>query len=308
MSLFRTILLWSSENQWLKQNLPRYGFIKKAVKKFMPGESSEDAVNAAKKLAQYNINAVFTKLGENITSLLEAHQTTEHYLFLLDCIEKEKLNAEVSVKLTQIGFDLSLEETYKNITSILKKSASLNKIVWIDMEGSSYTQATIDFYKRIYAEHKNAGLCLQAYLHRTESDLLGLTGKGSNIRLVKGAYKEPDTVAFRQKSKTDENYFKLALILLNKIKSDGIHTAFATHDLNLVKKIFDEAARIGVSNNQIEIQMLYGIRSFDQKMLAADNKRIRVLISYGESWYAWYLRRLAERPANTWFVFKNIFK
>jgi proline dehydrogenase len=308
VSLFRTFLLWSSENNWLKHNLPRYGFIKKAVKKFMPGESAEEALNAAKVLRDFNVPVVFTKLGENITSLLEAHQTTEHYLDLLSSIDSKNIDGEISVKLTQIGFDLSVEETYKNISAIVSKSADLGKLVWIDMEGSAYTQATIDFYNRLRKEHNNVALCIQAYLYRTEKDLIGLLANGANIRLVKGAYKEPESIAFKQKNSVNENYFKLALILLNKMKSSDIKAAFATHDLLLADKILAETERMNIPKSKFEIQMLFGIRTYDQKLFAAQNKPVRVLISYGKSWYAWYLRRLAERPANTWFVIKNIFK
>lgn len=307
MSLFRNILLWCSENNWLKSNLPRYGFVKKAVKKFMPGESSLEALNAAKNLQRHHIPTVFTKLGENITSLLEASATTGHYIKLLEDIEKEKIDSEVSVKLTQIGFDLSVEETFKNLSKITAKSASLGKMVWIDMERSGYTQASIDFYKRILAEYPNTGLCIQAYLYRSEKDITGLIELKGNIRLVKGAYKESETTAIKLKKSVDENYYKLACILLKGVKEKKIRAAFATHDLGLIERISAEALRTGVTKEQYEFQMLYGIRSNDQKLMTEKGIRLRTLISYGESWYAWYLRRLAERPANLWFVIKNIF-
>ena len=307
MSIFRNILLWCSENKWLRHNLPRHRVIKKAVKKFMPGETTEDAIQAAKGLSGFSIPTVFTKLGENITSLLEAYNTTEHYLKLLDDIEKEKLDTEISVKLTQIGFDLSLEETYKNIVRIITKSALMKKIVWIDMEGSSYTQPTINFYHRVKNNYSNVGLCLQAYLYRTEKDLAGLTAINANIRLVKGAYKEPDSVAFKSKSLVDENYFNLSKILLKQVKEKNILAAFATHDMFLIDRIQKEAVILGLDKSKFECQMLYGIRVNDQKKLAQTGNKVRVLISYGESWYPWYLRRLAERPANILFVIKNLF-
>ncbi len=308
MPAIRNVLLWCSENEWLKNHIPRYRFIKKAVKKFMPGESASDALEAARKLKGNNIPAVFTRLGENITSLLEAYNTTGHYLKLLEDIGNAELDGEVSVKLTQIGFDLSAEETYKNLARIALKSAGMNKLVWIDMEGSGYTGATIDFYERIKKEHPNTGICIQAYLYRSAEDLERLMKIDANIRLVKGAYKESEGVVYKSKQKIDENYFNLAKVLLNRIKQNGIRGAFATHDLELVNRITGEAERMGIDRNRLEFQMLYGIRTNDQKMLAARGNRMRVLISYGESWYPWYVRRLAERPANMLFVVKNIFK
>ncbi len=308
MSVFRSFLLWCSENEWLKHNLPRYKFVKKAVKKFMPGELSSDALEAAKKLDSLNIPVVFTKLGENITSLLEAHETTEHYLKFIDDIESAGINGEISVKLTQIGFDLSIEETHKNIVRIIKKALPLNRIVWIDMEGSSYTETTVEFYERLKKVYTNVGLCIQAYLHRSEGDLNRLLKINANIRLVKGAYREPENVAIRNKPEIDSNYLKLSVMLLKHLKNNEIKAAFATHDMNLVNLIQAEALKLDSPADRYEIQMLYGIRTITQKQIASQGKKIRVLISYGQSWYAWYLRRLAERPANMLFVIKNIFK
>lgn len=292
----------------MKHNLPRYKFIKKAVKKFMPGELPADALDAAKNLGSFNIPVVFTKLGENITSLLEAHETTEHYLRFIDDIETAGINGEISVKLTQIGFDLSVEETYKNIVRIITKSIPLKRTVWIDMEGSSYTSSTIEFYEKLKKEYSNIGLCIQAYLHRSEEDLKRLLEINSNIRLVKGAYREPESVAITSKAEIDSNYLKLSVMLLKHLKNADIKAAFATHDMNLVNLIQAEAIKLEAPPDRYEIQMLYGIRTSAQKLLASQGKKIRVLISYGHSWYAWYLRRLAERPANMWFVVKNIFK
>ena len=176
------------------------------------------------------------------------------------------------------------------------------------MEGSSYTETTVEFYERLKKEYTNVGLCIQAYLHRSEGDLNRLLKINANIRLVKGAYREPENVAIRNKPEIDSNYLKLSVMLLKHLKNNEIKAAFATHDMNLVNLIQAEALKLDSPADRYEIQMLYGIRTITQKQIASQGKKIRVLISYGQSWYAWYLRRLAERPANMLFVIKNIFK
>lgn len=308
MSLSRSVLLWMSENKWMQNNVPRWWFIRKAVKKFMPGESVEDALNAAQNFSVYNIPTVFTKLGENITQISEAAAVRDHYLNLIDKISERKLDVEISLKLTQLGFDLSEEETFKNFSAIAKHTKEkLGNTVFIDMEGSVYTQKTIDFYKRIKHEHDNAGLCLQAYLRRTDNDLNELFGISSSLRLVKGAYKEPQEIALPEKSGVDLNYFTLATKMMSEVGKNGERIIYATHDQKLITKIIEESKKIGLPKEKLEFQMLYGIKTALQKQLAKEGYKIRVLISYGESWYPWYVRRLAERPANIWFVLKNLF-
>ncbi|MBI1937561.1 MAG: proline dehydrogenase family protein [Ignavibacteriales bacterium] len=308
MSLSRSVLLWMSENKWMQNNVPRWWFVRKAVKKFMPGESVEDALNAAQNFSAYNIPTVFTKLGENITQISEAAVVRDHYLRLINKISERKLDVEISLKLTQLGFDLSEEEAFKNFSVIAKHAKEkLGNTVFIDMEGSAYTQRTIDFYKRIKLEHSNAGLCLQAYLRRTDNDLNELFGISLSLRLVKGAYKEPREIALPEKWEVDRNYFDLSSKMMNEIKKNGERIIYATHDQKLIAKIIEESKKIGLPKEKLEFQMLYGIKTPLQKQLAKEGYKIRVLISYGESWYPWYVRRLAERPANIWFVLKNLF-
>lgn len=296
-----------SENKFMKERIPKMGFVRKAVKKFMPGETEEAALIAAAEFSKLGIPSVFTKLGENISQLSEAIAVRDHYLQLIDKIAEINLDIEISVKLTQLGFDLSEEETLNNFITIVKKAKEkLNNAVFIDMEGSLYTQRTIDFYKKCKKDFDNVGLCVQAYLFRTEKDIEELLSFNPLIRIVKGAYKEPHSLVFKEKERVDDNFFKLAINLLVESRQKNIRPIFATHDEKLINRIIQEAERIGIDKSAFEFQMLYGIKTSTQKKLAKDGFNFRVLIAYGESWYPWYMRRLAERPANIWFVIKNI--
>jgi proline dehydrogenase len=308
MGISRNILLWASENPWMRLHVPRWKFVRRAIKKFMPGEKIEDALNAAKKFQEGSIPSVFTRLGENIQHLSEGLEVRNHYFELIDKIAGQKLDIELSLKLTQLGFDSSFEETFDRFKAITQKvKEKLGNMIWIDMEGSLYTEKTIFFYKKINEEFDNVGLCLQAYLYRTEKDLEDLMNIDANIRLVKGAYKEPSDITFNLKKDVDENYLHLSKMLL-KLKSEKkIRTAFATHDETICAQILKEAKHYSVPKDQVEFQMLYGIKAGYQKELTNHGYQVRVLISYGDFWYPWYMRRLAERPANIWFVLKNLF-
>lgn len=307
MSLSRNILLWASRNDWLKHNVPKMKFVRKALKKFMPGESLDDAINSARDLQKHKIPTTFTHLGENITTLKEAENNTQHYLDLLDRIKLENLDIEISLKLTQLGLDISFDKTIEYFKQITERASANNNNIFIDMEDSSYVDRTIQFYKKVKESHQNVGLCLQAYLFRTMKDLEDLSKINPWIRLVKGAYKEPTSVAFKKLKQVNENYLRLAQYLIKLITEKNIRAAFGTHDIKLQEHIKKEAKQIGLSIGKLEIQMLYGIKTSEQYKLAADGFNFRTLISYGEYWYPWYMRRLAERPANVWFVLKNIF-
>lgn len=307
MGLSRNVLLWASENPYLLSHVPNYKFVRKALKRFMPGENLEDAVDAAKIFQSEGIPAVFTYLGEGIKDLNEAAQVRDHYVNLLEKIADEKLDIEISVKLTQLGLDLSPEHTYENMKCLAEKAQQLHNVVWIDMERSNYVDATIGLYKKVKKNYSNVGICLQSYLRRTKRDLENLLEIFPSIRLVKGAYNEPKEIAFPEKAMVDKNYFELAALLLKGIKENGARAAFGTHDMKLHEKIIGAAEKIEIPKKNIEIQMLYGIKSAEQRRLAKEGYNLRVLISYGKAWYKWYVRRLAERPANIGFVMKNIF-
>jgi proline dehydrogenase len=274
----------------------------------MPGESVSEALNTASEFKAYSISNIFTYLGENITDLSEAGQVTDHYLNVLEKIEESGLPVSISLKLTQIGFDLSKDQTYHNFKSILSLAGKTGNFVWIDMEDSSYTDRTIDFYKAIKTDFPNTGICLQAYLYRTESDIQNLQEISPNIRLVKGAYLESSDVAFPKRKDVDENYLKLAKLLLDGYKAGQITPSFATHDERLLTQIADYISRSEINSCNFNINMLYGIKPGLQRKLAAAGFDVAVLISYGDAWFPWYMRRLAERPANLGFVLKNMFR
>ncbi len=307
MGISRNLLLWASKNTWMLKHVPSYKFVKKAVRKFMPGENLSDAIKATKDFMEQGVSTVFTHLGENINEIKEAENVKNHYLEVLEKIYSEKINSEISLKLTQIGLDLSLNKSLDYFNQIAQKASEFSNFVWIDMESSSYTKTTLDFYRRAKSNSKNIGICLQAYLKQTENDLLSLLDIKPNIRLVKGAYMEPQNIAFKAKSDVDKNYLKVAKILLAQIKECDIKTVFGTHDLKIINQIKKISADLKVQHEQIEFHMLYGIKPREQLLLVKEGYKLKVLISYGTAWYSWYMRRLAERPANVGFVLKNIY-
>lgn len=307
MSLMRSLLLAASQNQWLRDRATHYSFVRNSVSRFMPGESLEDALGAAQTLRSKRIGAVFTHLGENIKDRSEAQQVTEHYLEVLDRIQQKGLQAEISVKLTQLGLDLSSDLCFDNLKTILER-ARKDSIVWVDMEASNYADVTLDVYRRALQLYANVGVCLQAYLHRTKDDLSKLLPLRPSIRLVKGAYNEPPEVAFPHKQDVDENYFALAKeMLIAKKENRCVRAAFGTHDLALIRRLSEFASMEGLAKAGLEVQMLYGIQRAEQERLANAGCTSIVLVSYGSYWYPWFVRRLAERPGNLWFMLRNVF-
>ena len=310
MSVMRTVLLKASENSWLRERAPRYRFIRRSVERFLPGENLDDALAAAGRLALLRIDTLLTHLGENVTDRAEAEEVTKHYLQVLDSIRAAALPSEISVKLTQLGLDLDAEFCYANLEKLLRHSqeSTPGKVVWIDMEHSPYIDVTLELYRGTRGEYANAGVCVQAYLYRTEKDLDSLIAMGAAVRLVKGAYNEPSEIAYPRKSDVDESYFRLAQRLLStEARGAGVRAALATHDLNLIARISEWAAAQEIPKNQIVFAMLYGIQRGEQERLAREGYRVSVLVSYGSFWFPWFMRRLAERPANILFLAKNIF-
>ncbi len=306
MGIMRSIFLAGSQNTWLRDRLPRYGFMRKAVARFMPGEEVSDALAAARKLQEIGIATVFTRLGENVTDAKEAESVTEHYLGVLDRINSQGLPTEVSVKLTQLGLDLDKELCYANLERINQR-AGPKSTVWIDMEASNDVDVTLELFRRAHRHSPKAGVCLQAYLYRTADDLAALIPLGAAIRLVKGAYREPAEVAFPKKKSVDENFFALSKQLLSEdARRAGVRAAIATHDTNLIRRIADYAAAQGLGKDHYEFQMLYGIQRAEQTRLAKGGWKSVVLVAYGSYWFPWYMRRLAERPANVLFVMRNL--
>ncbi len=307
MALMRSILLAASQNTWLRENAVNYPFVRRSVSRFMPGESLDAAMQAARGLEQKKIASVFTNLGENVKDRAEALQVTEHYVEALRRIHDSGLQTEISVKLTQLGLDLSPDFCFENLGRIIAQEQK-EAIVWVDMEASPYVDATLDIYERALGKYPNVGICLQAYLYRTQKDVEALLPLQPSIRLVKGAYKEPPGIAFPKKQDVDENYFLLAAAMM-AAQSEGscVRAAFGTHDVNLIRRLASHAAQNGFRKNDFEVQMLYGIQRDEQERLAREGYRSAVLVAYGTYWYPWFVRRLAERPANLWFMARNLF-
>ena len=307
MALMRSLLLAASQNVWLREHAVKYPFVRRSVSRFMPGETLDAALGAAQNLAQKNIGSVFTHLGENVADRAEARQVTEHYQQVLDRIHQANLGTEVSVKLTQLGLDLSSDLCYENLERIIQRENG-QSIVWVDMEASNYVDATLEVYRRALAKYPNVGLCLQSYLYRTKKDLAELLPMKPSIRLVKGAYKEPADVAFPKKADVDSNYFALAQDML-KAKREGncVRAVFGTHDAPMIRRLSEYVVQQVMPKTDCEIHMLYGIQRAEQERLAREGFRSVVLVAYGTYWYPWFVRRLAERPANLWFMLRNVF-
>jgi proline dehydrogenase len=304
MALMRSMLLAASQNAWLRSNAVKFPFVRRSVSRFMPGETLDAALVAAQALLQKKIGSVFTHLGENVADLDEARQVTDHYLEVLDRIHQTNLPTEVSVKLTQLGLDLSADFCFENLERIIQGERTA-ATVWVDMEASNYVDATLKIYRRALRKYANVGICLQAYLYRTKKDLTDLLPLRPSIRLVKGAYKEPAAIAIPRKADVDENYFVLAKEMLGA--ESCRRAAFGTHDIALIRRISDFLSEQGIAKTQFEVQMLYGIQRAEQERLAQEGCRSIVLVAYGTYWYPWFVRRLAERPANVWFVLRNVF-
>jgi proline dehydrogenase len=300
----RDAILLAARNRWLGDHLPRLRFVRATVGRFMPGETMEEALEAAERLAAEGIPTTFTFLGENVESAADADAVAEHYLRLLDLIEGRGLDAEVSVKPTHLGLDLDSEETFQRLRRLAKRSAALGKHLFLDMESVPYVDPTLGIYRKLRDEFENTGVCIQAYLHRTPQDVADLLAVDASIRLVKGAYREPGDHVIRNRRTIRSTFQKLALEFLRL--SGGGRLALATHDVPMLAEIERRAAAAGFDKSAYEIQMLYGIRVADQRRLAAEGFRVRVLISYGTHWYPWFMRRLAEHPGNVWLAVRNL--
>ncbi len=275
----------------------------------MPGETAGEALEAAGRLRDRGMTALLTRLGENIESEEEAAEVAEHYRSVLARVAERGVDVELSVKLTQLGLDVDSDATRERVRDLAERAADRNSVVWIDMEGSDYVDATLDIYREVRRARDNLGVCLQAYLYRTEDDLERLLPLHPAIRLVKGAYAEPKEIAYPRKADVDAAYLRLAGRLLEEAGRDGrVRPAFGTHDPRMLAGVRAAAEARGLDRSAYEFEMLYGIGREEQARLAAAGYRMRVLISYGSSWFPWYMRRLAERPANLWFVARSLFK
>lgn len=308
MSVMRSVLLAISENRWMRERGPTLWFVRRAVRSFMPGETFPEMLAAADTLRPAGIDTVFTRLGENVSDAAEATFVTQHYLDVLDEIQRRGIRCEPSIKLTQLGLDLDKEQGYRHLRALAEKAHQTGNYLWIDMEQSSYVDVTLELTRRLRAEFPQVGVCLQAYLYRTKADLASMIDEGIGVRLVKGAYKEPESVAFPKKADVDANYFALAVQMLEGVgRKRGFRAVFGTHDGPLIGRIRAKAREAGLGPRDLEVHMLYGIQRGEQARLVKDGADLRVLVAYGTYWFPWYMRRLAERPANVWFVIRSMF-
>jgi proline dehydrogenase len=315
--MLRQIILFLSRASWARAFVMHFPLARRAAARFVPGPTSDDAIAAVKALNARGMTATIDHLGESVTDEAGTREATEEYLSLLDKVAAAGVRANVSVKLTAIGLDLDKALCIANMRRILDRAKATGNFARIDMEDSNHTEATIAVFQTLAQEYGCVGIVLQSYLFRTEQDLLSLTAAGARVRLCKGAYNEPPDRAFPRKQDVDASFARLACFLLDRTKSispaseDGrtpSMAALATHDERLIIAARTAAAERGVGLNYYEFQMLYGIRPQMQDQLASQGFAVRVYVPFGTYWYPYYMRRLAERPANVWFIVSNVLK
>ncbi len=309
MPVLRDLLLLMSTNSVVRNFVVGFPLSRRVTRRFVAGETLEEAIQVVKKLNARGLEVTFDHLGEAVNTQAEARTAKDEYLQALDAIAANQVRSQVSVKLTQMGLDLNPDLCLDNMRQILSKAKAVGTLVTVDMEDSKHTQATLNVFKTLREEFDNVGAVIQAYLYRSEGDMLALRDLHSNVRLCKGAYKEPPAVAFPQKKDVDANMIKLAKIFLDANgKSNGAYLDLATHDEKLIDWAKAYSTEHGIDRKRFEFQMLYGIRSDLQRRLAAEGYTMRVYVPYGTHWYPYFMRRLAERPANTIFLVSNLFK
>jgi len=303
----RRFLLWLAGNRWFADRIPKTRFAQRAVRRFMPGEEMTAALAAGEAFRTEGIGTLYTRLGENVDDRAAAAAVADHYVGLLEEIGRRGIDGEISVKLTQLGLDLDDDLAFEHAVRLADAAARTGGELWIDMEGSAYTERTIAIYERLRRAHPNVGICLQAYLRRSADDVQRLLPLGPSVRLVKGAYAEKGSVAWRDRRAVDANYLALCVTLLEAARAGRrVRLGLGTHDTRLIEQVTGHARALGLPRSAFEIQMLYGIRVADQRRLAREGYRVRDLVAYGPAWYPWYLRRLAERPANVLFALRQL--
>lgn len=302
--MLRATLLKLSDSKGLAHWVTSNGATRRMSHRFVAGEALDEAVEACRICNDQGMAVTLDCLGENVATTADAQRARDTYLDIYDRIAKNKLNANVSSKLTQLGLDLSVEFCEGLVLSIAERAGAYDSFLRIDMEGSIYTQRTIELVKRVRAQTPCVGAVIQAYLYRSEADIHDLLSYGCRIRLCKGAYKESPEVAFEHKADVDGNYVKLMRILL----ASGFYHGIATHDPRMIAETIRWAADKKISKDDFEFQMLYGIRTDLQRMLVRDGYRLRIYVPYGREWFPYFMRRLAERPANIGFFVRNFFR
>jgi proline dehydrogenase len=301
--MLRDTLLYLADQPALKR-LFSGRLARPLVRRFVAGETLADAMAAVRRLNEANTTATLDYLGESVTRAEEASAAALQYIAVLHAIERQGAHANASLKLTQMGLDLDRGLCVRNLERIVAQAAQFRNFIRIDMEGSDYTQATLAIFEQLFARHKNVGVVIQAYLYRSEADIRALNAMGARVRLCKGAYSEPASVAFPDKADTDANFVKLMQLLLD----EGTYPGIATHDERMIEATREYAARRQIASDRFEFQMLYGIRRDLQEQIVRDGFRLRIYVPYGDQWYPYLMRRLAERPANLMFMLGGVLR
>jgi proline dehydrogenase len=307
--MLRTFFVRLSENRSLRAFAERSSLGRRVSQRFVAGTEISDAIRATQAMNRAGLSVTVDNLGENVHDAGEARQSAQLYHELLDAITAQNLNANVSLKLTHMGLDLDEQLARDQVAALVAQAASMNPrgFVRVDMEGSPYTQRTLDFVHELHRMPGNrgcVGAVIQAYLYRSEGDIEKLLAEGIRVRLCKGAYKESSDIAFPKKADVDANYVKLMKVLLKS----GIYHGLATHDENVIRQARDFATRENLPRDAFEFQMLYGIRRDLQQRLVREGWRLRVYIPFGTEWYPYFMRRLGERPANALFIARNLLR
>jgi proline dehydrogenase len=307
--MMRSILLWLSRNTTVRDWITSLGVARRAARRFVSGDTIEEAIAAIRELNALGITATLDHLGENVETAADATRATEDYLKALDAVNASSVQSHLSIKLTALGLDLGNELCRANVVRILAKAKEIGALVTIDMESTEYTDRTLALFRDLHREFTNVGIVIQSYLYRSEADITALCKEGAHVRLCKGAYKEPPVHAFPKKADVDASYVRLMKMLLSpEARAHRTFGAIATHDVKMIDATRRYAQEQLVPRDEFEFQMLHGIRRDLQKELAADGYGMRVYVPYGTEWYPYYVRRLAERPANIWFIVSNFFR
>ena len=304
--LTRSALIYLSRQEGLKEFAARFSLFRKLTTRFIAGETIDEAIAAIREVNAHGCTASFDHLNEGVTDAKATEAEVTEYLNVLARIDETGIKSNVSIKLTQFGLEIDPELAYRNARRIVEDAKRRGNFVRVDMEGSNVTQVTLDIFNRLRSEFElnDVGIVVQSYLYRTKEDVAALLKIPARIRLCKGAYNEPAEVAYPEKKDTDANYVRVMKMLL----SSGVYHGIATHDPKMIDATIDFAQREGIGKDAFEFQMLYGIRRDLQEQLARDGYGMRVYVPYGKHWYPYFMRRLAERPANIWFVLKNLWK
>jgi proline dehydrogenase len=301
--MLKQTLLFLSEQDDLKKVLFKLPYARQMSGRFIAGDTSEEALEVARQLNRQGFRVTLDLLGESVSDRAEAELASAEYAESLSEIDAHEAETTISLKLTQLGLDIDTDFCYRNLLGIVRKAEELRNFVRIDMEDSDHTQATLDVFYRVFAEHRNVGIVIQSYLRRSEADIVRLVELGAPVRLCKGAYSEPASVAFQEKSEVDASFVHLMKMLLD----GGAPTAIASHDERMIDATLEHVSRTGIPDDAFEFQMLYGVRRDYQKQLVDNGLAMRLYLPYGSQWYSYFMRRMAERPANLLFVLRAAF-